>query len=96
MNATTAGALARGRPRLAVELTIAGAAVLAGLVAMPLLVWVAGRAVIGPYANGGAGALLSDFFRGLAAGAPACWVLAAGPYALVWFVRLGWRLIRRR
>jgi len=95
MNATTAGALARSRPRFAIELAIAGVALVIGLVGMPLLVWVAGRAVIGPYVNGGAGALMSDYFRGLATGSPACWVLVAGPYALLWFMRLGWRLVRR-
>lgn len=96
MNATAARALARGRPRVAVELTILGVALLAGLLGMPLLLWAAGRVVIGPYVHGGADALLSDFFRGLATGSPACWLLVAGPYALALYARACWRILRGR
>jgi hypothetical protein len=39
---------------------------------------------------------MSDFFRGLASGSPACWLLVAGPYALSWYVRLAWRVLRGR
>jgi Oxidoreductase family, NAD-binding Rossmann fold len=55
---------------------------------MPLLVWVAGTVALGPYANGGFGALLGDFLRGLADGSLACWLVLAGPYLVLSLVRL--------
>jgi hypothetical protein len=58
-----------------------------GLLLMPLLVWVAGTIALGPYANGGFGALLGDFLRGLADGSLACWLVLAGPYLLLWLWR---------
>ena len=70
------------------ELAIAAVALLLGALLMPMLVWLAGSVALGPYANGGFGALLADFFRGLATGSLACWVVLAGPYVLIAIVRL--------
>jgi len=59
-----------------------------GVLLMPLLVWVAGMVALGAYANGGFGALLGDFLRGLAEGSLACWLVLAGPYLVLSLVRL--------
>ncbi len=81
-------AFARGLDPARRELAIAAACLLAGALPMPLLVWIAGTATLGPYANGAFGALLSDFFRGLGSGSLAAWIVLAGPYALVAVLRL--------
>jgi hypothetical protein len=47
---------------------------------MPLFIWVAGQLILGPYANGGPIALLSDHVRALASGSLASWVVALFPY----------------
>jgi hypothetical protein len=75
-----------GRPQRELGLLLAG--LVLGLLAMPLLLWVAGLLALGPYANGGFGALLGDFFAGLARGSLACWLVLAGPYLLVCLFRL--------
>jgi hypothetical protein len=75
-----------GRPQRELALMLLG--LLLGVLLMPLLVWVAGTVALGPYANGGFGALLGDFLRGLAEGSLACWLVLAGPYLLLSLVRL--------
>jgi hypothetical protein len=70
------------------ELAIALAGLLLGALVMPLLVWAAGMLALGPYGNGGLGALFADFFRGLATGSSACWIVLAGPYLVISLVRL--------
>ena len=80
----TLGAL--GRPQRELALALLG--LLLGVLLMPLLVWVAGMVALGPYANGGFGALLGDFLRGLAEGSLACWLVLAGPYLVMSLVRL--------
>jgi hypothetical protein len=80
----TLGALDRPQRELALALL----GLLLGLVLMPLLVWVAGVIALGPYANGGFGALFGDFLRGLAEGSFACWLVLAGPYLVLTLVRL--------
>lgn len=81
------------------ELLLIGAALLCGLVIMPLLIWVAGNRVLGPYTHGqnlhaGPLALLGDFFVGLAHGSAIFWVVALGPLALLLLLRLFIRLLR--
>lgn len=69
--------------------------VLAGAVVLPMLIWVVGRIMFGPYGNGGLFALWADFARQLVDGSLAAWIVLAAPYSL-W---LGWRLVgatRRR
>jgi len=58
-----------------------------GLTVMPLLIWIAGKAELGPYGNGGLGALLGDYYSALATGSLAFWLVALGPYAAVWLLR---------
>lgn len=81
------------------ELIILGVALLFGLVAMPLLIWVVGSHVLGPYTHGqdahaGPFALLGDFFVGLAHGSAVFWSVALGPAALVVLLRLFARGVR--
>jgi hypothetical protein len=78
------------------ELVIAAAALLAGLLPAPLLISLVGHSVLGPYARGGAGRLLADYFAGLAHGDLAFWAVALGPYVMTLLVRLLYVLARRR
>ena len=73
------------------ELMTLGLCLLLGLLLIPSTIWLVGRLVLGQYANGGWGALLADYFLALAHGSSAFWLVAAGPYAMVWC----WRLVRR-
>jgi hypothetical protein len=81
------------------ELIILAAALLWGLVPMPLLIWVAGNRVLGPYTHGqnthaGPFALLADFFVGLAHGSAVFWAVALGPAVLLVLLRLFLRAVR--
>jgi hypothetical protein len=58
-----------------------------GLLVMPLLIWLMGTAVLGPYVKGGPGNLLADYYLALAKGSLAYWLVALGPYAAVWLLR---------
>jgi hypothetical protein len=46
-----------------------------------------GKTVLGPYGNGGLGALLGDYYAALIKGSLAFWLVALGPYAAVWLLR---------
>ncbi|MBV8496712.1 MAG: hypothetical protein JO361_08020 [Gammaproteobacteria bacterium] len=88
-------------PRARRELIASGTALLCGLVLMPLLIWVAGNRVLGPYTHGqnpraGPLALLADYFVGLAHGSAVFWVVALGPLLLLWVLRLFMALLRVR
>lgn len=61
-----------------------------GLFALPLLVHFVGERTLGPYADGGRGAFLGDFYRDLVTLQPATLLLALGPLAVV----LAWRALR--
>lgn len=63
-------------------------ALIFGAVGLPLLVWLSGRTLLGPYANGGMFAILGDFFTLLYAGSVAAWILLFAPYALLCALRL--------
>ena len=76
------------------ELLLAAACLAVGALLMPCLIWIVGRAVLGPYAHGSVLALYWDFYGGLAHGAPTFWWIAVGPYLLLQFVRIGYRLLR--
>lgn len=65
-----------------------------GLFIMPLLIWVVGRSALGPYTDGGAFALLVDFFSGLKSGSLVYWCVAFGPYLLIMILRGCWHLMR--
>lgn len=59
-----------------------------GLVLLPVLIWIVGKATLGPYTNGGLLALWRDFLVALAQGSPACWLVALGPYFGLWVLRI--------
>ena len=87
------------QPRARRELLLFGPALLFGLVVVPLLIWVVGTRVLGPYTRGTELhdrplALLGDFFIGLAHGSTVFWVVALGPALFVVIVRLLLRLAR--
>ncbi|HKF96910.1 MAG TPA: hypothetical protein VKB20_01530 [Steroidobacteraceae bacterium] len=87
-------------PRVRRELIMFGAALLLGLIGVPLLIWVGGNRVLGPYVHGqnlhaGPFALLQDFFLGLLHGSAVFWAVALGPAALLLLVRLFIALVRR-
>jgi len=98
--APTPGPVRRRLPgRARHELIIYGAALLFGLVGVPLLTWVGGNRVLGPYTHdqsthAGPLALLQDFFLGLVHGSAVFWAVALGPAALVLLVRLFILLVR--
>ena len=86
-------------PALRRELIILGILLLCGLVAVPLLTWVAGNRWLGPYTHeqnqhAGPLALLQDYFAGLLHGSAVFWMVALGPAAFVLLVRLFIRLVR--
>jgi hypothetical protein len=81
------------------ELIVFGALLLFGLIGVPLLVWVGGDRVLGPYTHeqnlhAGPLALLQDFLLGLLHGSAVFWGVALGPAALVLLVRLFIALVR--
>src|SRR5262249_3859696 len=87
-------------PRGRRELIMFGAGLVFGLIGVPLLIWVGGNRVLGPYVHGqnlhaGPFALLQDFFLGLLHGSAVFWAVALGPAALLLLVRLFIALVRR-
>lgn len=71
-----------------------------GLLVIPVLTWLVGSRVLGPYSRGtevhnNAFALLSDFFAGLAHGYLVFWVVALGPAVFLILIRLFFALWRR-
>ena len=79
-------------PRARRELLVLGAALLWGVLVMPLLVWVVGNRVLGPYTHGqnthaGPLALLADFLLGLLHGSAVFWAMALGPLVLLLLLR---------
>jgi len=73
-------------------------AVILGLVVVPLLIWVVGNRILGPYTHGnnlhaGPMALLGDFYEGLSKGWLSYWIVAVGPLVIIVFVRAAWELI---
>ena len=77
------------------ELWALGICLAAGLLVMPPLIYAIGSAKLGPYANGGLGALWRDYLVALLHGSLAFWLVALGPYALLWLQR-SVRYARRR
>jgi hypothetical protein len=77
-----------GGSRLRRELILAAAALFVGVAVAAPLVFVVGSRAFGPYAGGGLGAFMGRFFKGLAAGSTAFWIVALGPYVAVVLIRL--------
>lgn len=67
------------------------AALLFGVLALPVLVYFTGITILGPYANGGPGAFVSDFLAGLFRLRWFSLALALGPLAIVAI----WRAVSR-
>ena len=61
-----------------------------GLLVGPVLVYLVGLPVLGPYTNGGVLRLMGDIFKSLALGSLPFWLFALGPYGVVWVWRI-WR-----
>jgi len=83
------------------ELLILGIALACGLLAIPLLIWVVGNRILGPYthtqdptAGTGPMRLLADYFGGLAHGSIIFWCVAVGPYILVTLARALYAFVR--
>ena len=80
------------------ELLILGIALACGLLAIPLLIWVVGNRILGPYTHGnnlhaGPMALLGDFYEGLSKGWLSYWIVAVGPLVIIVIARAAWELI---
>lgn len=66
-----------------------------GLLLMPCLIYLVGRAALGPYAGGNLFSLWHDFLDGLARGSHAAWFILLGPYVLLWLLRAGRRVLHK-
>jgi hypothetical protein len=69
------------------ELIALGASLAVGLLLVPPLLWLAGARALGPYSGGGIAALFANFFRGLASGSLAFWLVALGPFLVLTVLR---------
>lgn len=84
--------------RIGRELIILGVALLMGAVVVPLLIWVVGNRILGPYTHGtnphaGPMALLGDYYEGLSRGWLSYWIVALGPLVIIVFARAAWELV---
>jgi len=82
-------------PRPQFEAMTLGLALLFGLLVMPPLIYVAGKFTLNAYANGGVFALFFDFYKGLVELRPSCWIVVAGPFVFLTFVRLCRYVLRK-
>lgn len=94
-SAATPDAAPAARPRLGRELRYFLLVGGAGVVLLPLLVYLAGALTLGPY-EGGLGSFLAKLYGDFARLVPAAWALLLGPYLLFWVLRLLTRPLRRR
>jgi len=83
------------------ELIILGIALACGFIAVPLLIWVVGNRILGPYihtqdptAGTGPMRLMADFFGGLTHGSIIFWCVAIGPYVLLTLIRFLYAFVR--
>lgn len=97
MKFTLPSLLARWRDQNAAlrEVLLLAGCLVAGLLLMPLLIWLVGRVTLGSYANGGPLKLWLDFLRGLGHGELPFWAVLAGPYLVTLFFRAATLLFRR-
>jgi len=63
-----------------------GICLVVGVLVMPPLIWLIGSAKLGPYVGGGLFALWRDYALALIKGSLAFWLVALGPYALLWLL----------
>ena len=80
---------------LAREGLLLAGALAGGALLLPLLIWVVGGAVLGPYRDGGPLRLLGDFMRLLGQGSLAAWIVLFGPYLVLSLGRVTLALWRR-
>jgi hypothetical protein len=83
------------QPRPKFEAMTLGLALLAGLLVMPALIYLAGSYTLQAYEHGGVLSLYGDFFKGLIQLRPSCWIVAAGPLVFLSLFRV-FRLILRK
>jgi len=89
--------LAEERP-WAAELVVAGIGLLAGVTALPVLIFYAGVAALGRFDGASLGRLYSSLFEGLREASIASWVVFLGPYGLYLLfraLRAWWRASAR-
>lgn len=67
-----------------------------GAAGLPLLIYLVGRAMLGPYGNGGVFALWTDYAGGLVSGSLAAWIVMLAPLSAFWGFRLARELLSRR
>src|SRR5262245_11746369 len=82
-------------PRPKFEALTLGLALLAGLLVMPPLIYLAGRYTLNAYASGGVFALFGDFYKGLFELRPSCWIVVAGPFVFLSFFRICRYVLRK-
>ena len=83
----------QSRPKF--EAITFGLALLAGLLVMPVLIYIAGHYTLREYANGGVFALFGDIYKGLFEPRPSCWIVVTGPLVFLTLFRL-FRFILRK
>jgi hypothetical protein len=92
-------ATANSRHKNKREIIYAVAGVLAGFVVLPLLIFMVGTVLLGPYAGGKSlGDFYGELFRNLGYGALRTWFIVLAPYLAIWFVRLTfkpWPFVKR-
>ena len=83
------------------ELIILGITLACGFIVLPLLIWVVGNRILGPYvhtqdptAGTGPMRLVADFFGGLAHGSVIFWCVVVGPFVLLTLIRFFWAFVR--
>ncbi|HYM35335.1 MAG TPA: hypothetical protein VET48_08055 [Steroidobacteraceae bacterium] len=71
------------------EIILGAIGFVAGFIVLPLLIYVVGMLLLGPYAGGKSiGAFFVEFYGNLIHGAPRTWFIAVSPYLAIWLVRL--------
>lgn len=83
----------QSRPKF--EAITLGLALLAGLLVMPVLIYIAGHYTLREYANGGVFALFGDIYKGLFEPRPSCWIVVLGPLVFLTLFRL-FRFVLRK
>ena len=71
------------------ELVVLAVSIAAGVLLGPMLVFLVGQGVFGPYRDGaGMSTFFADFRHGLASGEAVPWLMLLAPYLLVQWLRL--------
>ncbi len=97
----TSAARPAGPLHLRREAALLGGALAFGVFVIPLLIWLAGHATLGPYTHGDSGpgfgplTLYGDYLSGLGHGWIMYWAVALGPVVLLSVVRLWLVLVQR-